>query len=96
MATKTIDISCSECGKTITMTAKDAHIASRLNGGCPRLSVTVKCPHCQKTSTVRATTNARELLSERLKNRDYDDEGGTIIASSPDALLRVLGILGTS
>ena len=93
MATKTIDISCSECGESITLTAKDAHIASRLNGGCPRLSVTVKCPHCQKTSTVNDTPDARELLSERLKNRDYDNAGGTIIASSPETLMKLLGNL---
>ncbi len=91
MVTKTIDIICSECDKTITMSAKDAHIVSRLNGGCPRLSITVQCPHCGKSNIVHESPEAHDLLDERIKNRDYDFGGATIIVDHPETLNRVLG-----
>lgn len=91
---KTIDITCSECSRIITMCAQDARIVSRFNGGIPRLNITVKCPHCHQSSAVHDTPDARELLSEKIKARDFDEGGGNIIANSPEALLKFLGDLG--
>lgn len=93
MEAKTIDIKCSECSETITMSAQDAHIEWRFNGGCPRLKVTVQCPHCQKSSVVKDTPEARGLLSERLKNQDYDSGGVTIITNSPETYHKLMAIL---
>ena len=62
----TITISCSECGKSITMAAEDANIRWKFNGGCPGHLVTVKCSHCNKMSTVKQTPEAKKLLAHRI------------------------------
>lgn len=91
MATKTITILCSECGKPITITAQDAHILWRFNGGFPRLKITVGCPHCNMPSIIHESPEAHELLDERIKSHDYDYCGTTLILESPEALNRILG-----
>lgn len=69
MATKTIDIICSECGKTITMSAEDAHIISKFIGGCLFLRITVKCPHCNAMSVVEETSESHDLLDDKINSR---------------------------
>lgn len=82
MKNTTITIGCSKCGQNIVMAAKDANIRWRFNGGFPRLKVTVKCTHCNQMSTVRETPEAKELLAERIKKKDYNG-GGCDIYSKP-------------
>ena len=62
-----ITISCSECGKNIIMTAKDAKIRWKFNGGCPCNIVEVECPHCKKLSIVKPTPEAKKLLAHKIK-----------------------------
>lgn len=76
---KVVTITCSECETPIKMTANDAFIQRRLNGGCPCLDITVDCPTCKKKSKVRKTADTASLLEERIKNRDYNYAGYSII-----------------
>lgn len=68
MEKATITISCSECGKTITMAEEDAIIRWRFNGGCPVWVVRVKCSHCKQTSAVPQTPEAKKLLERRMNS----------------------------
>lgn len=63
-----ITISCSECGGNITMTAEDAKIQWKFNGGCPGYSVKVTCPHCKNMSVVKQTPEAKKLLARRINS----------------------------
>lgn len=63
-----ITISCSECGQNIIMTAEDAKIQWKFNGGCPGYLVKVECPHCKEMSTVKQTPEAKKLLAHRINS----------------------------
>jgi len=71
MKKSTITISCSECGKNITLSADDVNIRWKFNGGCPGNLVTVKCSHCGKNSTVKQTPEAEKLLAKKLQPITY-------------------------
>ena len=61
-------ISCSECGTKIKITANDAIVQWRFNGGCPGLSVTVKCSHCNQMSIIKQTPKTKRLLANRINS----------------------------
>lgn len=63
-----ITICCSECGQFIVMTAEDAEIKWKFNGGCPGYSVKTHCPHCKKMSVVKQTDEAKKMLAHRIKS----------------------------
>lgn len=65
----TITIPCSECGQNIKMTAEDAKIEWKFNGGCPGHIVKVHCLNCQKMSIVKPTPEAKKLLAHRISSR---------------------------
>ena len=61
-------IVCRECGKKIKLTADDAIIRWKFNGGCPGFSVTVKCSHCNEMSIIKQTPAAKKLLANRINS----------------------------
>ena len=63
---KSTTIICNECGKKIEITADDAIIRFKFCGGCPGLSVTVKCSHCNdRTGLCNSPQNALKAWNKR-------------------------------
>lgn len=64
---KSTTIICNECGKKIEITADDAIIRFKFCGGCPGLSVTVKCSHCNKRIVLEQTSKTKKMLAKNIK-----------------------------
>ena len=86
MAEKTIEIFCAKgCHQRFQVTSSQIRMKWFFNGGSPYTELSVTCPNCGGIIHPRMTSELEEFLKDRIKAHDYDN-GGTILANSPQAL----------